>query len=57
MTSNVGAKKSQEFSNKLGFTSNSNSGSKEEHKKEIIKKELKNTFKPEFIKPNTIMCI
>tara|TARA_R100000664_G_C2758824_1_gene148047 strand:- start:2679 stop:4712 length:2034 start_codon:yes stop_codon:yes gene_type:complete len=49
MTSNVGAKKSQDFSNQLGFTTQSNSGRKEEHKKEIIKKELKNTFKPEFI--------
>ena len=47
MTSNVGAKKSQDFSSQLGFTTQSNSGRKEEHKKEIIKKELKNTFKPE----------
>tara|TARA_R110001583_G_scaffold113162_2_gene263579 strand:+ start:16488 stop:18512 length:2025 start_codon:yes stop_codon:yes gene_type:complete len=49
MTSNVGAKKSQEFSTQLGFTTASTSSTKEEHKKEIIKKELKNTFKPEFI--------
>jgi ATP-dependent Clp protease ATP-binding subunit ClpC len=49
MTSNVGAKKSQDFSNKLGFATTAYSGTQEEHKKEIIKKELKSTFKPEFI--------
>lgn len=44
MTSNVGAKKAAELGSGLGFISNEN-----ENKKNIIEKELKKTFKPEFI--------
>ena len=44
MTSNVGAKKASELGTGLGFINNVN-----ENKKNIIEKELKRTFKPEFI--------
>ena len=44
MTSNVGAKKASELGNGLGFINDVN-----ENKKNIIEKELKKTFKPEFI--------
>lgn len=44
MTSNVGAKELEERGNGIGFVS-----SKEGLKKEIIEKELKRKFKPEFI--------
>lgn len=44
MTSNVGAKEIDERGNGIGFVTNSN-----DLKKEIIEKELKRKFKPEFI--------
>lgn len=44
MTSNVGAKKASELGSGLGFINDVN-----ENKKNIIEKELKKTFKPEFI--------
>ena len=46
MTSNIGVKKLQDFGTGIGFT---NSYSSEEQKKEILKKELKNYFSPEFL--------
>ena len=46
MTSNIGVKKLQDFGTGIGF---SNSYSTEEQKKEILKKELKNYFSPEFL--------
>ena len=45
MTSNVGTKKANEFKNNLGFV-NDNANDKS---KEIIEKELKKTFMPEFL--------
>lgn len=47
MTSNIGVKKLQDFGTGIGFSSNSYSN--EEQKKEILKKEMKNYFSPEFI--------
>lgn len=44
MTSNIGAKELDERGNGIGFIKNT-----EELKKEIIEKEIKNKFKPEFI--------
>lgn len=47
MTSNLGVKKLQDFGTGIGFTKSSYGN--EEAKKEILKKELKNFFSPEFI--------
>ena len=47
MTSNIGVKKLQDFGVGIGFSSNSYSN--EEQKKEILKKEMKNYFSPEFL--------
>jgi len=47
MTSNIGTKKLQDFGTGIGFSSNSYSN--EEQKKEILKKEMKNYFSPEFL--------
>jgi len=47
MTSNIGVKKLQDFGTGIGFSSNSYSN--EEQKKEILKKEMKNYFSPEFL--------
>lgn len=44
MTSNIGARKSSELGNGLGFVNNEN-----ENKKSIIEKELKKKFTPEFL--------
>jgi ATP-dependent Clp protease ATP-binding subunit ClpC len=49
MTSNVGVKKLQDFGVGIGFESKSNSYGKEEQKREILKKELKKFFAPEFL--------
>jgi len=50
MTSNTGAKKARDFSTGIGYTSAKNSSSiKEERQKNIILKELKGTFPPEFL--------
>jgi ATP-dependent Clp protease ATP-binding subunit ClpC len=47
MTSNIGVKKLQDFGTGIGFSSNAYSN--EEQKKEILKKEMKNYFSPEFL--------
>lgn len=47
MTSNIGVKKLQDFGTGIGFSSNAYSN--EEQKKEILKKEMKNFFSPEFL--------
>jgi ATP-dependent Clp protease ATP-binding subunit ClpC len=47
MTSNIGVKKLQDFGVGIGFSSNSYSN--EEQKKDILKKEMKNYFSPEFL--------
>lgn len=50
MTSNTGARKARDFSTSIGYTSAKNSVSiKEEKQKNIILKELKTTFSPEFL--------
>jgi len=49
MTSNVGAKQMGEFSNPLGFTTKDSESRTEEAVSQILKKALKNTFKPEFL--------
>jgi ATP-dependent Clp protease ATP-binding subunit ClpC len=47
MTSNIGVKKLQDFGAGIGFSTNSYSN--EEQKKDILKKEMKNFFSPEFL--------
>jgi ATP-dependent Clp protease ATP-binding subunit ClpC len=47
LTSNLGVKKLQDFGTGIGFSNNSYSN--EEAKKEILMKEMKNFFSPEFI--------
>ena len=47
MTSNIGVKKLQDFGTGIGFSSNSYSN--EEAKKQMLMKEMKNFFSPEFI--------
>lgn len=49
MTSNIGARKVSEFGNGVGFTTITDPSQKELHKGEIIKKELKKKFNPEFL--------
>jgi ATP-dependent Clp protease ATP-binding subunit ClpC len=49
MTSNVGVKKLQEFGAGVGFKTNSSSYVEEEQKREVLKKELKKFFAPEFL--------
>ena len=49
MTSNIGAKKISEFGQGIGFSTNSTDIHKEEIKKTIIKKSLKQHFNPEFL--------
>lgn len=44
MTSNVGAKRASDFNHGIGFMNDN-----ESNKRDIIKKELKNKFPPEFI--------
>ena len=48
MTSNIGVKKLQDFGAGVGFKSNSDIV-KEEHKRDILKKELGKFFAPEFL--------
>ena len=48
MTSNIGAKKLQEFGAGIGFKS-ANSYIEEEHKRDVLKKELQKFFAPEFL--------
>jgi ATP-dependent Clp protease ATP-binding subunit ClpC len=47
LTSNLGVKKLQDFGNGIGFSSNSYSN--EEAKKQMLMKEMKNFFSPEFL--------
>jgi hypothetical protein len=49
MTSNVGVRKLQDFGVGIGFESKSNTYSKEEQKREVLKKELRKFFAPEFL--------
>jgi ATP-dependent Clp protease ATP-binding subunit ClpC len=49
MTSNIGVRKIQEFGTGLGFKTKSSTYAEEEQKKEILKKELKKFFAPEFL--------
>jgi len=49
MTSNIGARKVSEFGHGIGFSGGNDSENKENHKKDIIKKELKKKFNPEFL--------
>jgi len=48
MTSNLGVKKLQDFGTGVGFKTNSDAV-KEEHKRDILKKELSKFFAPEFL--------
>jgi len=49
MTSNLGVKKFQEFGTGVGFKTTTNSYIEEEQKRDILKKELKKFFAPEFL--------
>jgi len=49
MTSNIGVKNSQDFSNGLGFTTKASQQTDKERVRTIISKSLKNTFNPEFL--------
>jgi len=49
MTSNVGARKLQDFGTGVGFSTDSASAQREEMTKGIIQKALKNQFAPEFL--------
>jgi len=49
MTSNVGAKKLQDFGSGVGFKTGSSSYADEEYKRDTLKKELKKFFTPEFL--------
>jgi ATP-dependent Clp protease ATP-binding subunit ClpC len=49
MTSNIGAKMLQDFGTGIGFKSGTNTYIEEEYKRDILKKELKKFFAPEFL--------
>jgi ATP-dependent Clp protease ATP-binding subunit ClpC len=49
MTSNLGVKKLQDFGTGVGFKSANNSYIEEEHKRDMLKKELQKFFAPEFL--------
>jgi ATP-dependent Clp protease ATP-binding subunit ClpC len=49
MTSNIGAKKLQDFGTGIGFKTSANNYAQEEIKKETLKKELQKFFNPEFM--------
>jgi len=49
MTSNIGVKKMQEFGAGIGFGKSNNVYADQELKKQMLNKELKNYFAPEFI--------
>lgn len=49
MTSNLGVKKMQEFGSGIGFSKSNNVYANEEVKKNMLNKELKTYFAPEFI--------
>jgi len=49
MTSNLGVKKLQDFGTGVGFSTQARSYVQEEHKREVLKKELQKFFAPEFL--------
>ena len=49
MTSNIGVKKLQDFGTGVGFKSSTNTYVEEEYKRDMLKKELKKFFAPEFL--------
>lgn len=49
MTSNLGVKKLQDFGQGIGFTTMTRASSQEEHKRQILQKEMKSYFSPEFL--------
>lgn len=49
MTSNLGVKKLQDFGTGVGFKSSSSKYADEENKKQVLHKELKDFFSPEFL--------
>ena len=49
LTSNLGVKKLQDFGNGIGFNTSSSSSTQEEYKRQILQKEMKNYFSPEFL--------
>ena len=49
MTSNVGAKKVSDFGTGIGFESKTSIATQKSHVENIIRKELKNKFSPEFL--------
>jgi len=49
MTSNIGVRNAQDFSNGLGFTTKASQRTDKERVRSIISKSLKNTFNPEFL--------
>ena len=49
MTSNTGSRKLKEFGTGVGFNTKSRDGLKSSAEKEVIEKELKKTFAPEFL--------
>jgi|LauGreDrversion4_1035100.scaffolds.fasta_scaffold02170_6 ATP-dependent Clp protease ATP-binding subunit ClpC len=49
MTSNVGAKKLQDFGSGVGFKTGTSTYADEEYKRDTLKKELKKFFTPEFL--------
>jgi ATP-dependent Clp protease ATP-binding subunit ClpC len=49
MTSNIGVKMLQDFGSGIGFKSGANSYIEEEYKRDMLKKELKKFFAPEFL--------
>jgi len=49
MTSNLGVKKLQDFGTGVGFKTNANVYIEEEHKRDMLKKELQKFFAPEFL--------
>jgi len=49
MTSNLGVKKLQDFGTQIGFSTASSSSTQEEYKRQILQKEMKNYFSPEFL--------
>jgi ATP-dependent Clp protease ATP-binding subunit ClpC len=49
MTSNIGSRQLKEFGTGVGFKTINNSYAEEEHRRDVLKKELKNFFSPEFL--------
>jgi ATP-dependent Clp protease ATP-binding subunit ClpC len=49
MTSNTGSRKLKEFGTGVGFNTKSREGTKSDVEKEVVEKELKKTFAPEFL--------